>query len=745
MSGLLTGPLCGWPSSHVLVLANERSPGDLPDRLITAFEDVTDVALLYYVGHGQIDLDNQLCLGLVGSRTESNRRAATSLPFEAIRRALLDSPAATKIVLLDCCFAGLANLPANTLAALSDDMLDSTAGSGAYTMTASGAYSQARYDTSPGNSRPQTFFTRYLADIVETGIPGQPSGVRLHPLFVQLRENLARDQLPVPSERSIDAARNFIFAYNAAPVETQRDVDKELQELSRKLEEAEARRVRDLIEAEGRERELRAQMAEGTRELERLQEQARIRPAMSAGQQRQLDDAIEAAGRRLDETAAAHALAAAEAEAAVRDEVPPTGSVAPRPPDLTPPAPQEPGDRQPSDSKEAAVPTAVTRRRVLSVLAGTGVLAGLAAGGWALTHDNGGQNRANGGLPPSRSVSPAAGHGAATAAPRSSKAPGTKLWSFHAPGSVESGPVAAGTVVYAANDNTSGGPDSHNVYALNAYTGDVVWKFANGGEIYSGMTVRGTSVYIGSDFKNAYGLENGKAIWTYTADNFVWSTPAVAGNIVYVGTESGTIYALNAAHGSKLWSYSTASIVDCGLTATASTVYFGTADGTIYALTAGGGLNWAYHASGAISSQLAVANGTVYAGSDDGSLYAIDAQSGHLAWKFPAGNRIQSGINVANDLVYAGSADGNLYAIDVVTGRRKWNFPTRGEVHSGIAVADGMVYFGSIDGNIYAANAQTGHKKWSYSTDGQVKSGVSVSGRIVFAANTAGNIYAIQA
>src|SRR5262249_43242527 len=160
-------------------------------------------------GHGQIDLANQLCLGLAGSRTEANRRAATSLPFEVIRRAMLDSPAATKIVILDCCFAGLASLPANSLAASPDDvldrsaaspddLLDRSAGSGAYTMAASAAYSPVWYDTAPGAVRPQTFFTQYLVDLVEGGIPGQPAGLRLQPLFVHLRDRLASDNRPVP-------------------------------------------------------------------------------------------------------------------------------------------------------------------------------------------------------------------------------------------------------------------------------------------------------------------------------------------------------------------------------------------------------------------------------------------------------------------------------------------------------------------------------------------------------------------
>ena len=316
MAGLLTGPLCGWPVGRVDLLVNERGPGDLPDRLITSFEDAADVALFYYVGHGQIDLANHLCLGLAGSRTEANRRAATSLPFEAVRLAMLDSPAMMKIVILDCCFAGLASLPANSLAASPDDVLDRTAGSGAYTMAASAAYSPAWYDTTPGVVRPQTFFTQYLVDLVEDGIPGQPSGLRLHPLFARLRDRLASDKRPVPVERSVDAARDFVFAHNAAPLEAQRDLVREVTELTRRLAQAEAHRAvaeaaRDQarLMGEARERVLRAEIAERTRELELLQEQARSRPAMPAREREELDEAIDVAQRLLDETTAAHEVA----------------------------------------------------------------------------------------------------------------------------------------------------------------------------------------------------------------------------------------------------------------------------------------------------------------------------------------------------------------------------------------------------------------------------------------------------
>ncbi|MGH3405519.1 MAG: caspase, EACC1-associated type, partial [Streptosporangiaceae bacterium] len=193
MRRLLTGPLCGWPADRLLLMDNQSSASEVHDQLITAFGPVNDVALFYYVGHGQLE-DDELCLALSGSRTEYTRRSATSLTFSAVRQALLNSDATTKIVILDCCFSGAATQPRNTLAAaaavahesLPSRVAEQVYGTGAYTMVAAGAYGTAQYETD--SPHPETYFTKYLADLVERGMPGQPASLRLEPLFQQLRD-----------------------------------------------------------------------------------------------------------------------------------------------------------------------------------------------------------------------------------------------------------------------------------------------------------------------------------------------------------------------------------------------------------------------------------------------------------------------------------------------------------------------------------------------------------------------------
>lgn len=223
MASLLTSPLCGWPEDRLTRMENQATPGDIPDRLVRAFEPVRDVALFYYVGHGKLQ-DERLCLCLSKTVTEFTRLGTTSLQFSAIRDVLRQCRARTKIVILDCCFAGQATQASNTLSGTSvltpQDLPAAVAtagalGTGAYTMAAAGAYETAQYETS--GSHPETYFTKYLIDLIERGMPGKPAELKLEPIFLQLQDNLSSDGHPVPERRNIDSGHDYAFAHNAAP------------------------------------------------------------------------------------------------------------------------------------------------------------------------------------------------------------------------------------------------------------------------------------------------------------------------------------------------------------------------------------------------------------------------------------------------------------------------------------------------------------------------------------------------
>jgi len=218
MYRLLTGPLCGWPADRVTRISEPEEPGNLPDWLVELFGQAEDVALFYYVGHGQVDFEDQLCLALVGSRSQSERRATTSLTFEAVRRAMRASPAATKVVILDCCFAGHAVQDRNSLAGTGEDDIAGLVGaSGAYTLVATGPASTAMFESEADSPLPHTHFTRVLVDVVARGIPGGAPVLTLEPIYRRLREVLAATGRSTPTRVSRHNADTFAFARNTAP------------------------------------------------------------------------------------------------------------------------------------------------------------------------------------------------------------------------------------------------------------------------------------------------------------------------------------------------------------------------------------------------------------------------------------------------------------------------------------------------------------------------------------------------
>ncbi|MET8765643.1 caspase family protein [Streptomyces sp. NPDC004658] len=213
MRDLLTSPLCGsWPQERVSVIGNRARLGELPHELVLWLCDAVDVALFYYVGHGQYDNDDRLCLALGDSSPDPVLRTTTSLTFDAVRLAFRASKAATKIAILDCCFAGLAAGQDSKLAG-APDMPRSP---GFYLMMASGEFNTAWFETTTDSPRPQTYFTKYLVDIIEGGIPDQPAGLTLGPIFDKVADALVRDGKPAPGCRVSDHAADFVFARNRA-------------------------------------------------------------------------------------------------------------------------------------------------------------------------------------------------------------------------------------------------------------------------------------------------------------------------------------------------------------------------------------------------------------------------------------------------------------------------------------------------------------------------------------------------
>ncbi|RFU38143.1 hypothetical protein DZF91_29250 [Actinomadura logoneensis] len=215
MRAVLTDPaLCGWPDGRVTV---ESDPSDwraLVRRTRAVARETEDVLLLYFVGHGVVLPNGELCLALAD--TEADDPDLTGLEYRRVRDLLRDSPAAAKIVILDCCYSGRAieALSAASPGDAADTVADATDVRGVYTLTASDH--TAHVVPLAEQAEVPTSFTGRFLGLVREGVRGGPAVLTLGDLYVHLRRRLAAEGLPAPNQRGTDTADRYPFSRNPA-------------------------------------------------------------------------------------------------------------------------------------------------------------------------------------------------------------------------------------------------------------------------------------------------------------------------------------------------------------------------------------------------------------------------------------------------------------------------------------------------------------------------------------------------
>jgi len=300
-------------------------------------------------------------------------------------------------------------------------------------------------------------------------------------------------------------------------------------------------------------------------------------------------------------------------------------------------------------------------------------------------------------------------------------------WSFTTAGSwVYSPSVSDGKIYFGSSD--------HNVYCLNAFTGEKLWDYTTGDVVRSSPAVSNGRVYVGSDDQKIYCLatSTGDLIWIYDtsagAGSFV-SSPVVVDGKIFIGLDK--CYCLNASNGNPLWDY----YVD-GYFINSSPAVF---DGKVYAEFSNGELHclnastgetvWMHDSNSAGDCSPAVANGKVYIASNDGTVYCLDAATGDPIWTLsdflePATFGLTCPA-IAEDRLYIGSVNQGVYCMNASTGDLHWGQKTGNSVHSSPAVADGKVYVCSD--KAYCLNATVGEPIWTYTTGVYIGSSPAVA------------------
>ena len=115
----------------------------------------------------------------------------------------------------------------------------------------------------------------------------------------------------------------------------------------------------------------------------------------------------------------------------------------------------------------------------------------------------------------------------------------TEKWHFELDDGVWSAPLVADGVVYF-------GAIDHNLYALDAETGEELWRVNLEGGIGSTPRLYNDRLYVGSFSRKLFVISlNGEIVDEFSTDHWIWGTPAIAGNTAYIAGLGGSVYALD--------------------------------------------------------------------------------------------------------------------------------------------------------------------------------------------------------
>ncbi|MFE9533831.1 caspase domain-containing protein [Streptomyces sp. NPDC006691] len=205
LAEMLTGPM-SWSlgKDHCVVLSNPPSATAAMNSLREASAAARDTLLVYYAGHGLVTPDGELYLGLPQSQQQ---RVETGIPYGWLRGALLEGRAERTVVILDCCYGGLAlgTMGPSELAAQADV-------EGTYLLAAA---SETRQALAPAGE-PHTAFTGELLAVLTTGIPGGPERLDLDSILRELRRSLSAKGRPVPQGRERNSNGRLALGWNPA-------------------------------------------------------------------------------------------------------------------------------------------------------------------------------------------------------------------------------------------------------------------------------------------------------------------------------------------------------------------------------------------------------------------------------------------------------------------------------------------------------------------------------------------------
>jgi outer membrane protein assembly factor BamB len=349
----------------------------------------------------------------------------------------------------------------------------------------------------------------------------------------------------------------------------------------------------------------------------------------------------------------------------------------------------------------------------------------------------------------------------------------TKLglkWKFNANGPIVSSPSIAYNRVYF-------GSYDHNLYCVDAETGNLIWRYETGWRIRSSPAVVDGKVYLGPDDGSVYCLDadTGTLIWKSTFHTEILKTviqpiaqirssPAVVDGRVYVGSLNSRVYCLDAETGSMIWKFKTGDRVVSSPAVLNGKVYVGSTDHHVYALDAeNGGFLWKFDntldnprpspSRSEVDASPCVVGDVVYIFGNAGYWYALEAETGTVKWKhFINLYRGTTGVTQSLPIGTVTYANGKVYFVDrnqatcvnAETGKTIWTSSVYFISYSSPAYADRKIYIGGEAYTVYCFDSETGKKLSSYVTESFIQSSCAIAYEKVYVGSRDWHLYCLD-
>lgn len=171
-------------------------------RLRQSANEAQDLLLVYYAGHG-LRHERRDDLYLTVRQSNPSGLDGTAVEYDWVRDVIADSPARARLLVLDCCYSGLA---LERMSATAVDPRELVV-SGTSVLASSPRNKQSH---SPRGDR-YTAFTKELLALLVDGSPLADTPLTVQNTYQSIRAGLAKRGLPLPTLRSDDTSGQVLL------------------------------------------------------------------------------------------------------------------------------------------------------------------------------------------------------------------------------------------------------------------------------------------------------------------------------------------------------------------------------------------------------------------------------------------------------------------------------------------------------------------------------------------------------